>query len=64
MEKIRALEFNKIFVAFGADVRSLNFDERSHYSNVSMVLGGGSGSSSLDFSSKERGRRADNPQKW
>lgn len=48
--KIRALEFNKNFIAFGAAVRSLNFDERSCYSDVSMVLGVDSGSNRRDFS--------------
>lgn len=47
---MRAQEFNKNFIAFGAAVRSLNFDEHSCYSDVSMVLGVDSGSNRQDFS--------------
>lgn len=50
VRKMRAQEFNKNFIAFGAAVRSLNFDERSCYSDVSMVLGVDSGSNRQDFS--------------
>lgn len=50
VRKMRAQEFNKNFIAFGAAVRSLNFDERSCYSDVSMVLGVDSGSNRRDFS--------------
>lgn len=58
VQKIRALEFNKIFIAFGAAVRSLNFDEHSCYSDVSMVLRVDSGSNKLDFSQKDWGGKA------
>lgn len=47
---MRALEFNKIFIAFGAAARSLNFDEHSSDSDVSMVLGVDSGSNRLGSS--------------